>query len=234
MIVSECGANLVYMDVGEIEEEVNYENNMMKEEEVIGGDLSGFEVTAGGYYLCRRDVFGLQTSYWLKKFFGDNVHYPDSQGWRKTHESKMSWKLRDLKIHQTEMSWKLRDLANAFMKIIDLRVRFIGEIEIEIEEIKKAASSIVGVVTVSAQKEMGKLTVTGYVDPVEVATCLMEFDHMTVEILSVKVVFNEKEESNLIRQKRYSTKKPACIEGRSKNFGGSKRIETPRPLNISI
>ncbi|KAJ0639110.1 hypothetical protein HanHA300_Chr00c0001g0677581 [Helianthus annuus] len=76
MIVSECGANLVYMDVGEIEEEVNYENNMMKEEEVIGGDLSGFEVTAGGYYLCRRDVFGLQTSYWLKKFFGDNVHYP--------------------------------------------------------------------------------------------------------------------------------------------------------------
>ncbi|KAJ0886382.1 hypothetical protein HanRHA438_Chr09g0378691 [Helianthus annuus] len=86
-------------------------------------------------------------------------------------------------------------------QIIDLRLRFIGESEIEIDEIKKAVSSIVGVASVSAHKGMGKLTVTGYVDPVEVATCLMEFDHMMVEIVSVKVVFNEKKESNLISYK---------------------------------
>ncbi|KAL8239798.1 hypothetical protein R6Q59_016365 [Mikania micrantha] len=71
MIVSRCGGSFVYMDDGEVEEEENCENNTMKGE-VIGGDLSEFEVTTGGYYLCRRDFFYSETSHRLKLLFGDN------------------------------------------------------------------------------------------------------------------------------------------------------------------
>ncbi|KAF5789128.1 putative heavy metal-associated domain superfamily [Helianthus annuus] len=74
MIVSGCGASLVYAD-SEVDQEDNCENNLMKEKEVIGGDLSEFEVTTGGYYLCRRDLFGSETSSWLERLFGDNVYY---------------------------------------------------------------------------------------------------------------------------------------------------------------
>ncbi|MFS7960314.1 hypothetical protein Hanom_Chr08g00701771 [Helianthus anomalus] len=74
MIVSGCGASLVYTD-SEVDQEDNCENNSMKEKEVIGGDLSEFEVTTGGYYLCRHDLFGSETSSWLERLFGDNVYY---------------------------------------------------------------------------------------------------------------------------------------------------------------
>ncbi|KAJ0524646.1 hypothetical protein HanRHA438_Chr09g0379541 [Helianthus annuus] len=94
MIVIGCGASLVYMD-GEIEEEENIENKCaMIEEEVIGGDLSEFEVNTGGYYLCRRDLFGSETGSWFKWLFGDNVRYTDS-GWRKSHQSALSWDMRN-------------------------------------------------------------------------------------------------------------------------------------------
>ncbi|KAJ0524654.1 putative TIR domain, P-loop containing nucleoside triphosphate hydrolase [Helianthus annuus] len=85
LIVSECSASLVYM-YGGVE---NHENNLMKSEEVIGGDLSEFEVTRGGYYLCRRDLFGPATSSRLTWLFDDNIDYPESHGWRKAHQSRM-------------------------------------------------------------------------------------------------------------------------------------------------
>ncbi|KAJ0886385.1 putative heavy metal-associated domain superfamily [Helianthus annuus] len=172
IMVGGCGASIVFMD-NEVVEEEKCENDTMKEEEVIGGDLSEFEVTTGCYYLCRRDVFGLQTPYWLRKFFGDDVHYTDSHRWRKTH--------------QTVRSKELRDYAYTFHKIIELGVSFNSESEID--KIEKAVSSLVGVESVSAHKEMGKLIVTGYVDPVEVATCFRKFDNMVVDILSYKILF---------------------------------------------
>ncbi|MFS7966230.1 hypothetical protein Hanom_Chr09g00771431 [Helianthus anomalus] len=77
MIVSVCGARLLYMDDGEVEEKEYCDNNTMKKDEVIGGDLSEFEVTTGGYYLSRRcDIFGSETPSRLKEFFGDNINYP--------------------------------------------------------------------------------------------------------------------------------------------------------------
>ncbi|MFS7966259.1 putative TIR domain, P-loop containing nucleoside triphosphate hydrolase [Helianthus anomalus] len=85
LIVSECSASLVYTYDG-VE---NRENNLMKSEEVIGGDLSEFEVTRGGYYLCRRDLFGPATSSRLTWLFDDNIDYPESHGWRKAHQSRM-------------------------------------------------------------------------------------------------------------------------------------------------
>ncbi|KAJ0524655.1 putative TIR domain, P-loop containing nucleoside triphosphate hydrolase [Helianthus annuus] len=84
VVASECRAILTYVDVdvdGEVE---SYQNNTTQGEEVIGGDLSQFEVTTKGYYLCRRNLFGLETSSWLKQLFDNNVDYPESEGWRKT------------------------------------------------------------------------------------------------------------------------------------------------------
>lgn len=76
MIVRECGARLVYMDDGEVEKDEKCENmTRMKGEEVIGGDLSEFEVINGGYYLCRHDFFKSETSYWFKLLFGDDIEY---------------------------------------------------------------------------------------------------------------------------------------------------------------
>ncbi|KAJ0942082.1 putative heavy metal-associated domain superfamily [Helianthus annuus] len=51
-ITSGYGASLVYKDGDEVEKEEE-----KSEEEVIGGDLSRFEVTKGGYYLCRLNFF---------------------------------------------------------------------------------------------------------------------------------------------------------------------------------
>ncbi|XP_076907561.1 uncharacterized protein LOC143564055 [Bidens hawaiensis] len=173
IIVGGCGASIVYMDSEVKKEEKcgNY-NSMMKAEEVTGGDLSEFEVTSSCYYLCRHDVFGLESSYWLKKFFGDNILYTDSHRWRKTHQS----------MHF--MEW--RDFKYTYYKIIEVGVNFNSEKEID--KIHEAISSIVGVEFVSAHKEMGKLIVTGYVDSIEVATCMREFDNM-VDILSFKIIF---------------------------------------------
>ncbi|MFS7966137.1 putative leucine-rich repeat domain superfamily [Helianthus anomalus] len=168
MMASNCGASLVYAHDNEVDEE-NCDNNNIKEE-VIGGDLSEFEVTTRGYYLCRHDLFGSKTLYWLKYIFGDNIHYTDSQGWKKTH--------------QTASSRWLKDHVNTFLKIIELGVGFNSESEIE--NIEKVVSNLVGVESVATHKEKGKLIVTGYVDPIEVATRLREFDNMEVEILSVK------------------------------------------------
>ncbi|KAJ0710119.1 putative heavy metal-associated domain superfamily [Helianthus annuus] len=174
MMVCECGANLVYMDDGEVQEEENCENSTRKGEEVIGGDLSEFEVTTGGYYLCRRDLFGLETSSRLKWLFGDNVvHYTNSQGWRKALQSAQSR--------------ELRYYVNTFLKVIELRVGFNSENAMD--KIEKAVYSLVGVESVSAHTEMGKLIVTGYVDPIAVVTCVREFDNM-VEIVSFKSIFS--------------------------------------------
>ncbi|KAJ0710151.1 hypothetical protein HanPI659440_Chr09g0319641 [Helianthus annuus] len=71
MTVSECSASFLYMD-GEIENE----ESTITVQEVIGGDLSEFEVTPGAYYLCRCDIFGSMTSSWLTWVFGDNIDYP--------------------------------------------------------------------------------------------------------------------------------------------------------------
>ncbi|KAI3670919.1 hypothetical protein L1987_87563 [Smallanthus sonchifolius] len=96
----------------------------MNEEEVIGGDLSEFEVTTGGYYLCRRDLFGSETWFWLKWLFGDNVHYRDSRGWRKTHHS--------------DTSWALRYHINTFLKIIEVAVSFNSDVKEMLEWESKA------------------------------------------------------------------------------------------------
>ncbi|XP_021979296.1 uncharacterized protein LOC110875407 [Helianthus annuus] len=155
MIVSGCGASLVYAD-SEVDQEDNCENNLMKEKEVIGGDLSEFEVTTGGYYLCRRDLFGSETSSWLERLFGDNVYYTDSHGWRKTRQT--------MSLYQPHNSNEVE---------VVLGVSFNSESEIG--KIEKAVSSVMGVESISTRKEVGRITVAGRFDREEMATRVREF-----------------------------------------------------------
>nr|KAJ0196018.1 hypothetical protein LSAT_V11C700360780 [Lactuca sativa] len=83
--VSRCGASLVFIDDDD-EVELEYYKNYKKEEEVIGGDLSEFELTTGAYYLCRRDYFKSTTPTpdWLNMLVGDTLPHKDLRGWRKS------------------------------------------------------------------------------------------------------------------------------------------------------
>ncbi|KAJ9550891.1 hypothetical protein OSB04_014936 [Centaurea solstitialis] len=88
--VHECGVTLVYGDDEIVEETV--ENNMGWEE-VLGGDLSGFQLSTGAYYLCRRDFFELMeverlTPEWFRILVGDTIDYTEVRGWRKTGRPK--------------------------------------------------------------------------------------------------------------------------------------------------
>ncbi|KAK1425253.1 hypothetical protein QVD17_20601 [Tagetes erecta] len=80
--VHECGVSLVYSD-NEI-----LENNM-ECVEILGGDLSGFLLSTGAYYLCRLDFFGLMevgrlSHDWFRILVGDTTDHTEVRGWRKT------------------------------------------------------------------------------------------------------------------------------------------------------
>ncbi|KAM0066637.1 putative protein kinase RLK-Pelle-CrRLK1L-1 family [Helianthus debilis subsp. tardiflorus] len=84
--VHECGVSLVYSDQETLE-------NSMGRTEVLGGDLSGFELSTGAYYLCRRDFFELMevgrlNPDWFRILVGDTVDYTEVRGWRKTGRPK--------------------------------------------------------------------------------------------------------------------------------------------------
>ncbi|KAJ0496029.1 putative leucine-rich repeat domain superfamily, heavy metal-associated domain superfamily [Helianthus annuus] len=160
-IISGCGASLVYKDGSEVEKEEE-----KSEEEVIGGDLSRFEVTKGGYYLCRRDFFN---SIIPATFFGDNIHITDSRRWRTWSELKSRLEELNNFRNPNQSKWK-----------VTLGVNFNSESEIK--KIEKAVSSVPGVESVSYANEIGRLIVIGRFDHQEVVTCVREFEKM-VQIL---------------------------------------------------
>ncbi|XP_023756518.1 disease resistance protein RUN1 [Lactuca sativa] len=82
--VHECGVSLVYDDE-------TLENNV----EILGGDLSGFQLSTGAFYLCRRDFFELMevgrlAPDWFRILVGDTdtIDYTEVRGWRKTGRPK--------------------------------------------------------------------------------------------------------------------------------------------------
>ncbi|KAM0031145.1 putative P-loop containing nucleoside triphosphate hydrolase, leucine-rich repeat domain superfamily [Helianthus debilis subsp. tardiflorus] len=84
--VLECGVSLVYSDHETLE--IN-----TKWEEVLGGGLSGFQLSTGAYYLCRRDFFeltevGRLTPDWFSILVGDYIDSTEIRGWRKTGQPK--------------------------------------------------------------------------------------------------------------------------------------------------
>ncbi|XP_024961907.1 disease resistance protein RRS1-like [Cynara cardunculus var. scolymus] len=87
-----CGASLVYTDDDVADE--NLENNLQCVE-TLGGDLSGFQLSTGAYYFCRRDFFELMevgrlTPGWLSILVGDTIDDTEVRGWRKTGRPKPS------------------------------------------------------------------------------------------------------------------------------------------------
>ncbi|KAJ9552020.1 hypothetical protein OSB04_016065 [Centaurea solstitialis] len=88
--VHECGASLVYADDEEVDETLEKNTGWV---ETVGGYLSGFQLSTGAYYLCRRDFFeltevGRLTSGWFRILVGDTFDYTEIQGWRKTGRPK--------------------------------------------------------------------------------------------------------------------------------------------------
>ncbi|KAJ0934097.1 putative TIR domain, P-loop containing nucleoside triphosphate hydrolase [Helianthus annuus] len=173
-IVRECGASLVYMDDGEVEKDEKCAERM-KGEEVIGGDLSLFQVTKGAYYLCRRDFYKSETPNLLKWLFGDNTEYTiDSRRWRPYTPSLTE--LPELNVYRNPNRRKIE---------VVLGVSFNSDTETE--KMVKTISSLVGVESVSTYKEIGRLIVVGRVDVRAVATCVREHEKM-VQVLEYKHV----------------------------------------------
>nr|XP_043615528.1 disease resistance protein RUN1-like isoform X2 [Erigeron canadensis] len=88
--VHECGARLVYSD-DEVADESSGSNLSL--EEILGGELSGFQLSTGAYYLCRRDFFELMevgrlAPDWFKILVGDTIDYTEIRGWRKIGRPK--------------------------------------------------------------------------------------------------------------------------------------------------
>ncbi|KAK9054866.1 hypothetical protein SSX86_025945 [Deinandra increscens subsp. villosa] len=163
MIASQCGASLVYID-GEVEKKEICENkSRMEREEMINGDLSEFEVSAGGYYLCRRDVNKMETSIWLKLLFGDHVHYPVSQGWRKTRHSRM------------------KSYKSVIRVIVRLNLGFISENETR--KMMRLVYKFGDVHDASFNRDARRLIITGRViDPIDLFRLLKRY---SPEVISV-------------------------------------------------
>ncbi|KAI3496029.1 hypothetical protein L1887_38379 [Cichorium endivia] len=88
--IHECGVSLIYANDKEVEETLENNNRWV---EILGGDLSGFQLSTGAYYLCRRDFFELMevgrlNRDWFSILVGDTVDYTEVRGWRKTGRPK--------------------------------------------------------------------------------------------------------------------------------------------------
>ncbi|XP_076921920.1 disease resistance protein RML1B-like [Bidens hawaiensis] len=84
--VHECGASLVYSDNETLD-------NNMGHADILGGDLSRFQLSTGAYYLCRRDFLELMevgrlTRDWFRILVGDTIDFTEVRGWRKTGRPK--------------------------------------------------------------------------------------------------------------------------------------------------
>ncbi|KAJ0524734.1 putative leucine-rich repeat domain superfamily [Helianthus annuus] len=94
--VHECGVSLVYSDKETME-------NNMGGVEILRGDLPGFQLSTGAYYLCRQDFFELMevgrlTRDWFRVLVGDNIDYTEVRGWRKNGRLKqMNPSFKELK-----------------------------------------------------------------------------------------------------------------------------------------
>ncbi|XP_071740392.1 disease resistance protein RPV1-like [Rutidosis leptorrhynchoides] len=83
--VFECGASLVYNDDDDEAREIC--ENKLGCAETVGRDLTGFQLSNGSYYLCRRDFYksmevGRLNPGWLSGIVGDIIDDTEVRGWR--------------------------------------------------------------------------------------------------------------------------------------------------------
>ncbi|KAI3495676.1 hypothetical protein L1887_38022 [Cichorium endivia] len=141
LAVHECGVSLVYADE-------TLENNT-RWVEILGGDLSGFQLSTGAYYLCRRDFFELMevgrlTPGWFRILVGDAIDYTEVHGWRKTGRPKqLNQSFTELKtvrciIHgpESEEIYKIPEMSKS--SFVDKSLEFTSSM---LGETKKSATS---------------------------------------------------------------------------------------------
>ncbi|KAI3709736.1 hypothetical protein L2E82_39502 [Cichorium intybus] len=141
LAVHECGVSLVYADE-------TLENNT-RWVEILGGDLSGFQLSTGAYYLCRRDFFELMevgrlTPGWFRILVGDAIDYTEVRGWRKTGRPKqLNRSFTELKtvrciIHgpESEEIYKIPEMSKS--SFVDKSLEFTSSM---LGETKKSATS---------------------------------------------------------------------------------------------
>ncbi|KAI3701537.1 hypothetical protein L6452_26698 [Arctium lappa] len=134
--VCECGASLVYTDD---EVAVEAKVNNMGCIEILGGDLSGFQLSTGAYYLCRRDFFELMelgrlNPGWFRILVGDAVDNTEVRGWRKTgRPMQLNPSFTELKtvkciIHgpESEDFYKIAEMSK--LSFVDKTMRFIKSV----------------------------------------------------------------------------------------------------------
>ncbi|KAK1437458.1 hypothetical protein QVD17_03249 [Tagetes erecta] len=158
--VSECGASLVYMDDCESEKE----EKCVRSKEMMGRDLSFFEVTKGGYYLCRRDLFKSMIPDW---FFGYNIHITDSRRWRICIGLSMC------------SEWIIFRNPNRTRLEVTMGVSFNSGTETN--KIEKAVSSVEGVESVSIHRETRRLVAIGRFDIQKLVWSVRQFED-TVQV----------------------------------------------------
>nr|XP_043627290.1 disease resistance protein RPV1-like [Erigeron canadensis] len=174
LIVSRCSAGLVYVDcefTGEKDSE-----KIAKGEEVIGGDLSQFELTKGVYYLCRRDLLKSMSPDWLTFLVGGTVNFKKLQGWKKCRQS------HDLAVSFTELStFRGRGTLNK-VKIV---LRVIFGTDSQKKKVLRAISTISGVESIDYDVQIWILTIIGQMDPIAVVLQVRELGNFA-ELLVVE------------------------------------------------
>ncbi|KAI3701597.1 hypothetical protein L6452_26787 [Arctium lappa] len=91
-----CGASLVYSDDEVADDDDQTLQKNMEWVEILGEDLPRFQLSTGGYYLCRRDLFELMevdrlTPGWFSILVGDTIDDTEVRGWRKTGRPQQSY-----------------------------------------------------------------------------------------------------------------------------------------------
>ncbi|XP_023760973.1 disease resistance protein RPS4 isoform X1 [Lactuca sativa] len=162
--VHECGVSLVYTDDKVAEE--NLENNI-EWIEVLGGDLSGFQLSTRAYYLCRRDLFELMevgrlTAGWFSILVGDTIECTEVRGWRKTgRPMQLNPSFTELNfvrciMHgpESEEIYKIAEMSKS--SIVDKTSEFTSSLLGE--TMKSSTSSKFGETTIKELNEMKKST----------------------------------------------------------------------------
>ncbi|XP_076896995.1 uncharacterized protein LOC143550188 [Bidens hawaiensis] len=87
LVVHECGVSLVYSNQETVKTNMGWI-------EIVGGDLSRFQLSTGAYYLCGKDFFelvvvGRLTLDWFRLLVGDTIEYTEVRGWRNSGQPKL-------------------------------------------------------------------------------------------------------------------------------------------------
>ncbi|KVH88490.1 Toll/interleukin-1 receptor homology (TIR) domain-containing protein [Cynara cardunculus var. scolymus] len=193
LMVRQCGASLVYADDEEEHETLEKNTGWV---ETLGGNLSGFQLSTGAYYLCRRDLFELMevgrlTPHWFRILFGDTIDYTEVQGWRKTGRPKRSnpsyTELKTVRciIHGPEQEeiYKIAEMSKS--SLVDKNVDFTSSILGVGDMMKSGTISEIGSATRKEESESYNLETIGMSDSDETTESALKDESKSAVIYEV-------------------------------------------------